>query len=636
MKKIVFLIPGTEIRPKILNGDTIRYGGAPSSGTDQSVIMVAEYLAKNNYDVTIVLENTDKKQCRGVKYTAFDYEGLVDSEVDFLVSCLWFTDYDKIPFKVTTGLIYWYHMAWAYGIYEMIQYVNKYNLKFSCVNISNWSYNQTKEIILNNFTKETQFHKSVIIPNPIMTDLMDNSINKNLTRKKNSCIFHAQWSRGGVVAQNVLDELGWEKMYSVDYTNHKNSIDKQALFDKMVQHDYFIFPLYDGSSCLYKDTFSCAVAEAIAAGVIVITYPLGAIPEYFSDGCVFIEFPPETDMTRMIEERVSCDIPYMSYTENIKNILLHLDNHPEEKQQLRDKAKNLIKDNFSIDIIGKHWTNLLESYHENTLEISNTLDVVKKEYPSSITDTEQYAEYRNICKNSEHDNNIFSTFRQNHEYKKVLEHVTIDAARDYYIPYIMDSFLMTPKFMSKLLDGIRSNDVIGNPELYNFGGLIGLVSPSSLRYAKVLTELVELFGSLDNKNIIEIGAGYGGQCVLINKIFNVASYTIVDLVEVLPLTKRYLKECNINNVNFYEASTNKKYEQKYDIVISNFAISECTREYQMYYINNILNNSKHGYICYNEISSIYNIDSLNSYDFKQVFSCKEKEYNSGSTKLLYW
>jgi hypothetical protein len=98
--KIVFILVGTEGRPKILNGDTIRNGGAACSGTDQSMILVSEYLAQNGHDVTLVLDKTDNNICRGVKYVDFNYGHLVNNEVDILVTALWFDKYKEIPFNL--------------------------------------------------------------------------------------------------------------------------------------------------------------------------------------------------------------------------------------------------------------------------------------------------------------------------------------------------------------------------------------------------------------------------------------------------------------------------------------------------------------------------------------------------------
>lgn len=357
--KIVFLLVGTEGRPKILNGDTIRYGQAPASGTDQSVIMVSEYLSSIGHDVTIVVNKTDKNVCRGVKYTDFTYEGLIDIDVDILISALWFDKYNEIPFKVTKGLVYWYHMAWVYSIDEMINFCNENNLIMGFVNVSKWAQNQNEWSI--NLGKD-KIKKTIntVIPNPIMVDVIDEIINeKEIYRKEKSSIFHAQYGRGGDIAYRTINELGWDEMFKFDYVNPSNGVDKKVLFEKLLESDYFIFPLYHPNGCVYKDTFSCSVAEAIAAGVIVLTYPLGAIPEYFSDGCVFLNFPHGTDMEKMMTERVTCNAQYMDYTNNIIDKLLEIENTPGLKEEIRNKAKNTIKDRFSISIVGKMWEDLL-------------------------------------------------------------------------------------------------------------------------------------------------------------------------------------------------------------------------------------------------------------------------------------
>ena len=123
-RSIVFILPGTEGRPHAINGDTIRYKNVPSSGTDQSMILVAEYLAKSGWDATIVLAKTDKHSVNGVNYTDFSFDG-INSNIDVLVTSLWFGEsrnpynykygYNDIPFRVTEALIYWQHMAWTYA-----------------------------------------------------------------------------------------------------------------------------------------------------------------------------------------------------------------------------------------------------------------------------------------------------------------------------------------------------------------------------------------------------------------------------------------------------------------------------------------------------------------------------------------
>ena len=109
--------------------------------------------------------------------------------------------------------------------------------------------------------------------------------------------------------------------------------------------------------------------------------------------------------------------------------------------------------------------------------------------------------------------------------------------------------------------------------IYTGGGVIydyspiGKISPSTLRYIKVLSDLILYFGNLDNLRICEVGVGYGGQARIINSIFTPHSYDFVDLNAVLLLAQKYLsnylrfhmknseKECSESKANF---KVNKK------------------------------------------------------------------------------
>lgn len=107
------------------------------------------------------------------------------------------------------------------------------------------------------------------------------------------------------------------------------------------------------------------------------------------------------------------------------------------------------------------------------------------------------------------------------------------------------------------------------------------------QYKEVMDRIVGLVGSLDNLRIIEIGGGYGGQCKIIMDNYKVSCYHIIDLPEVCELQrKNCLAEC------FTEPTG-----EQYDLVISNYAISEIPDN--KLYIDEVLKKSKRGYITCN-------------------------------------
>ena len=144
------------------------------------------------------------------------------------------------------------------------------------------------------------------------------------------------------------------------------------------------------------------------------------------------------------------------------------------------------------------------------------------------------------------------------------------------------------------------NDSIGDPHTVIYDDL-GTISPTTLRYTKVLADLSFLFGPLDGMRICEIGVGYGGQCRLISALHKVELYRLVDLPSVLSLSKRYLEHFNINpSVEF--TRPDELVPEHYDLVISNYAFSELRREVQNFYLANILRHSNRGYMTCNQIT----------------------------------
>ena len=75
-------------------------------------------------------------------------------------------------------------------------------------------------------------------------------------------------------------------------------------------------------------------------------------------------------------------------------------------------------------------------------------------------------------------------------------------------------------------------------------------------------------------------------------------------------------------------NTSNKYLDSYDLVISNYAISECSKLVQEYYIENILSKSKQGYIIYNQIFEYFENWDLEKAGYNhQKFVEKMKSYN---------
>jgi hypothetical protein len=192
----------------------------------------------------------------------------------------------------------------------------------------------------------------------------------------------------------------------------------------------------------------------------------------------------------------------------------------------------------------------------------------------------RYTAYFDFCKNLK----SFDNFKTHSDCTGMLEHVNYELGRGYiseikkHYPYLLDDIKV-----------FATNDKIGNPTTHYYDEIGIEISPSTLRYVKVLGDLINLCGPLTGKDIIEIGGGYGGQCKIIHDVFEPKSYTIIDHPNVMILIYKYLKQFNIKL---------QSKREMFDLFISNYAFTEIDRKFQDSY-RKYIDNSKKGYMTCN-------------------------------------
>ena len=214
---------------------------------------------------------------------------------------------------------------------------------------------------------------------------------------------------------------------------------------------------------------------------------------------------------------------------------------------------------------------------------------------TSLSDNGDYPQF---CLKASLDDEIFKNFKRYKVYNEILEHVGYDLGLKYYdeIKKLDVSLLK-----DNLITEFKKNDKVGNPILFNFNEIEN-ISGSTLRYIHVLAKLKQLFGSLDNKKICEIGVGYGGQCRILSSFFKLKSYTLIDLKPVLGLAQKYLDNYPLNTVIEYKTMNELSYDKEYDLVISNYAFSEISKEFQKIYLDKVIKQSKSGFMIMNQIA----------------------------------
>src|SRR6516162_8420370 len=163
---------------------------------------------------------------------------------------------------------------------------------------------------------------------------------------------------------------------------------------------------------------------------------------------------------------------------------------------------------------------------------------VGAEYIRSDTDDGVYIR---AVENANHNFEAFLNFKRNEDYRFVLEHVSYEQGREY-----LEILRSEASDFVEGVDRFLVNDIVGNPIRFFYEGA-GLVSPTTLRYLKVASDLRQLFGDLNAVQVGEIGVGYGGQLLILDQIYEFQRYDLYDLPPVLRLTSRYLESHLLNS-----------------------------------------------------------------------------------------
>jgi len=196
--------------------------------------------------------------------------------------------------------------------------------------------------------------------------------------------------------------------------------------------------------------------------------------------------------------------------------------------------------------------------------------------------------YLSACRAAAQGSDFFKGFKSHPAYRHVLEHVSYEEGQQYLDEVEID-------YKDKL-DEIKENDALGTPVTCSYNG-VGTISPTTVRYLKNTSDIVNKFGtSFDS--IVEIGGGYGGLCKVMSSFVKFENYLLIDLEECNMLSRKYLSNFDLPTMS-YQAEEIVDVEENFDLLISNYALSECNRETQMMYVERFVKKSDKFYLMHN-------------------------------------
>lgn len=245
--------------------------------------------------------------------------------------------------------------------------------------------------------------------------------------------------------------------------------------------------------------------------------------------------------------------------------------------------------------------------------------------------TANYTGYIETCKLAVQDPYVFTNFRSIASYRSALE---FDNG-DIYAQYIRSRL----KKLGPYLEQFRKLDQIANPKLEDFSDL-GMFSATTLRYIFHTDQILKHFKLPENSKIVEIGAGFGGQSYILHCLHPYSQYYIYDLPEVEALIDKMMTTLDVHTVFCLPLDAELPHD-KIDLLISNYAYSECDRDMQLEYFEKVVKKAERGYMVYNQIAlTDYGMDSLSLDEFLNLLKqsgCRPKvfkEFFAGAGNFL--
>lgn len=251
---------------------------------------------------------------------------------------------------------------------------------------------------------------------------------------------------------------------------------------------------------------------------------------------------------------------------------------------------------------------------------------------SWLTNKESIQSYNNDLLLAIKDDKNFASFRSLSGIRDIVEGIPDITGIDYFTKLVNNLSL---DGLTKIWDRATKNDHVGSPRLVEFE-INKLASSTTMRYLWNVLDMEERQIVLDDVDIIEVGGGYGGLCRMIHEFHTPKSYTIIDLPNALMLAKRYLK---CFDIEIKTVSCDEFNKEPVDTFISNYALTELTKQIQDKYVQKIMCNAKYGYVTYNsQLRNEKKQHSLN--DLRKSVSGYTDVYNENvkksECKVLIW
>lgn len=321
------------------------------TGVEACTLELAAVLSSMGHRVTICVvpfKGGDVfVDAHGIRYCAIDKVGEWGQVDVFVPHCFPFDYYPARVYdlldKNKTKIVTWFHHRLANNVFNGHELLVRagFDVRFAYP-----SHFASKPFYLNDFTS----HQAII--NGAINPALFPSTFPSTEIKKGNWVFHADVNRGlplsldafkkvrevtpdaartFVIATNSIDVKAIDLPEASKFIG---SIGKKSLVDLLVQSDYFVYGLTNEKDEVYHDTFSQCVLEAMACGVIVLTWDVACMREVYGDLAVLLEPPEFPGYSPSADTGINSA---MNSDPFVKKVIA-LERNPDAKEALRRRA----------------------------------------------------------------------------------------------------------------------------------------------------------------------------------------------------------------------------------------------------------------------------------------------------------
>ena len=363
METITFIISGIECRKKDWDGSLIRNGNVGVSGTEQTFVIIAEHFASLGHKVIICSPSCKPGIAYCVEYCKELSKETV-AETNILVIVSWIMNLTTMIFPKLYKLIINFQCPNYDHPQDLDAFLNVHKgIRVKAVYTSEWT-----RIPAGNYRVDDD----IVIGNPLMMDVINDKTIDFENNRDLSFVWHACWERGGHLAKRVFDSVNGVRFMIMDYYGKSEmptvsdnkiitlcSADKKTVVDVLSKTGYFVYPLVLPNGSVHKDTFACCVAEAIALGVIVLTWPIAALPELYPEGngIVYLPFPRNANVSGLLSSFGFNDMSLNSQeaVDIISKKIKELEDDVERKKELRRRGIDWARSKYNAKTICEMW-----------------------------------------------------------------------------------------------------------------------------------------------------------------------------------------------------------------------------------------------------------------------------------------